>query len=969
MAIHLNSTGDQLCSRSLYSDGFNGNKRFRQRNVNESRLSHLFKLSCFALLLFLVFFIPNVQANVSIASSSQSPSNPIIEGGNVQYNLVIASDLIGASQVDIFINIDGQNRTSDFTSQLPGCTFDQGFFNCGSLSPSFTFNASFSRTTDAIGTENVQIQVFCLHTNESPCSGATTSFTTEIVTPTIGTIGVANSSISVDEGAGTVSIQVDRFDGDIGAASVQYQTVAGTASANSDFSPESGTLTWVDGDDSPKTVTVNVSDDLDLESDETFTLELSNVSGASLGQQTETQVTIVDNDFNPGTISFENAAQTIDEGSPISIAVTRSGGDNGTASVTFTTSDDTATGGGVDYQSINGTLTWGDGEAGTKTISLETIGDAFSEGSEQFSVILDDPQGASLGQNSELIVSIQDNASGVVEFENVGYSIDEGAGTADITVTRTGGSGTTSVTVVQSGGSAEQDTDYQYSTSTVTWIDGETGSKSVEVTLVDDSINENNETVSFELSNLTGDQLGDTVSTVLTIVDNDDGSTEPETPSNPIEDALKDIAKGDPGRSSVAEVIAKICPLGVVGSQLQSDCNDLVGAALSDDDTSKAAAAIVLEQITSDDASAAATVAGTGGEAQLRNLLSRLSALRRGSSGLDLTGLNLNLQGTRLTVAHMPNELRSMLENGGAAGDEADRGLLSDNKIGIFVGGTVSVGDKDATDNEEGFDFKTQGITLGVDYRLTDKVILGGAIGYNNIDTDIASNGGSLDSDSLSLSIYGTSYQTDQFFIEGIISFSQNDFDQERTVLYQYVDSDVISQKATASYDGDQLSIAIGGGYHFVKGAMTLTPTARIEYVDTSIDSFNEKMSNPSVDGGGWALSLDDQSLDSMTLTLGLDATYAMSQSWGVMVPQASIEWVNEFEDGSRLISGHFVGDPTQEKFVLPTDEFDSSYFNVRIGVSGQFQNGSSGYIYYQRLIGYDDLESNSIGLGFRWTF
>ncbi|WP_158070068.1 autotransporter outer membrane beta-barrel domain-containing protein, partial [Motiliproteus sp. MSK22-1] len=220
----------------------------------------------------------------------------------------------------------------------------------------------------------------------------------------------------------------------------------------------------------------------------------------------------------------------------------------------------------------------------------------------------------------------------------------------------------------------------------------------------------------------------------------------------------------------------------------------------------------------------------------------------------------------------------------------------------------------------------------------------------------------------ISLSLYGTSYQSDQFFVEGIMTFGQNDFDQKRNVNYTLAGT-TVNQVASSDYDGDQFSLALGGGYHFQYNEMTLTTTGRVEYVDTTVDSYNESMSNPNSDGGGWAVALDEQNMDSLTLTLGVDASYALSRSWGILSPQASIEWVHEFEDDSRLISANFVGDPTQEKFLLPTDSVDSDYFNLRLGVSGQFATGGSAYVYYQKLLGYDDLDVDSIGLGFRWAF
>ena len=72
------------------------------------------------------------------------------------------------------------------------------------------------------------------------------------------------------------------------------------------------------------------------------------------------------------------------------------------------------------------------------------------------------------------------------------------------------------------------------------------------------------------------------------------------------------------------------------------------------------------------------------------------------------------------------------------------------------MNGNVVDGEKDETANEAGFDFGGWGITAGFDYRFTDSFVLGLSLGYNESDSDFAGNGGSLDSEGVSTSIYGT---------------------------------------------------------------------------------------------------------------------------------------------------------------------------------------------------------------------
>jgi hypothetical protein len=79
--------------------------------------------------------------------------------------------------------------------------------------------------------------------------------------------------------------------------SVSYATVDGTATAGSDYTAASGTLTWAAGDASPKTVSVTVSGDTSNESDETFSVNLSeNPSSSNVTISKSTGVGTIQND-------------------------------------------------------------------------------------------------------------------------------------------------------------------------------------------------------------------------------------------------------------------------------------------------------------------------------------------------------------------------------------------------------------------------------------------------------------------------------------------------------------------------------------------------------------------------------------------------------------------------------------------------------------------------------------------------
>lgn len=102
------------------------------------------------------------------------------------------------------------------------------------------------------------------------------------------------TSIVVGETSGSATLTVTRTRNSSGALSVNYATTSGTATSGSDFTATSGTLTWSDGDTASKTITVPITADALAETSETFTVTLSNATGATLSDAASATVTILD---------------------------------------------------------------------------------------------------------------------------------------------------------------------------------------------------------------------------------------------------------------------------------------------------------------------------------------------------------------------------------------------------------------------------------------------------------------------------------------------------------------------------------------------------------------------------------------------------------------------------------------------------------------------------------------------------
>ncbi len=119
------------------------------------------------------------------------------------------------------------------------------------------------------------------------------------------------TNVLIDESAGNAALVVERSFNTVGQCSVAYSTTAGTATSGSDFHPTSGTLTWNDGDNSPKTILIPIRPDSNQEGSETFTMTLSSPVNAVIPPNTSVAtVTILDPgrllpDFAPPSFDFQ----------------------------------------------------------------------------------------------------------------------------------------------------------------------------------------------------------------------------------------------------------------------------------------------------------------------------------------------------------------------------------------------------------------------------------------------------------------------------------------------------------------------------------------------------------------------------------------------------------------------------------------------------------------------------------------
>ncbi|MDO6473007.1 Calx-beta domain-containing protein [Maribacter sp. 1_MG-2023] len=256
-------------------------------------------------------------------------------------------------------------------------------------------------------------------------------------------ISFQNDSITVDEAAGTATINV-LLTGDVpGGFTLDYTTNDSSAIAPDDYTTTSGQLTFAGTDGETQPITISIIDDNLIEALENLVVDLTNIStGLILINDNQATVNITDNDGGLGTgVSFDNDNITVDESTgTATVNVLLTGNVPGGFTLDFTTNDASAIAPG-DYTATSGQLTFAGTDGETQPITISIIDDNLIEALENLVVDLSNISTVLILINdTQATVNITDNdAGGAGDGISVAdFTANENVGTVDFVITYTG---------------------------------------------------------------------------------------------------------------------------------------------------------------------------------------------------------------------------------------------------------------------------------------------------------------------------------------------------------------------------------------------------------------------------------------------------------------------------------------------------------------------------------------------------
>jgi outer membrane lipase/esterase len=269
--------------------------------------------------------------------------------------------------------------------------------------------------------------------------------------------------------------------------------------------------------------------------------------------------------------------------------------------------------------------------------------------------------------------------------------------------------------------------------------------------------------------------------------------------------------------------------------------------------------------------------------------------------------------------------------------------------------------DKDTTRFETGFDRDTVGGTIGADYLFSNGLVLGTAVSYGH-EFGSYDGGGGFDHDAYGILVYGSFVPISSMFVDAVAGYTRKDYSFNRQASFARPGFNTAGP-TSGDTDGNEFKLGVNVGYDFLLGRFTVGPRVGVLYRETTIDGFRESGRT------GLELDYDNQNIQSLTTTVGVFGSVAISTGFGVIVPQASAEYVHEFLDDQRSVGFRLVQDTSHRRFLFQTDPPDRDYFNVGVGVSMVLANGFQPFVNFRELLGYNDRSSHTVTLGLRIPF
>lgn len=295
------------------------------------------------------------------------------------------------------------------------------------------------------------------------------------------------------------------------------------------------------------------------------------------------------------------------------------------------------------------------------------------------------------------------------------------------------------------------------------------------------------------------------------------------------------------------------------------------------------------------------------------SVLKRMEWLRRNKDANKLShqGVNVNFTDSDL------NDLSDTLQFSNLLNQSAD---LFSNDWALWSEGNITLGEFDANGISSLRDVKTNGITFGIDNKIDANHILGLALRIGKDDVDIGSSGHALDTDTYSLSLYGTMPYDEKTYIDGTLGISLLDMNLTRSHA---------SGTLTGSREGKQLFGSLVYSAVLEENLIKITPYGRIDGGYTILSSFSDT-------GTVAAIKYDEQKITSAMISLGILVDDEIEINNLKLNRYGRLEYGKDISSSSDAMVSYVAVPNT--KYILSIDDEESNNIRAAFGTDIETQ-------------------------------
>jgi T5SS/PEP-CTERM-associated repeat protein len=334
-----------------------------------------------------------------------------------------------------------------------------------------------------------------------------------------------------------------------------------------------------------------------------------------------------------------------------------------------------------------------------------------------------------------------------------------------------------------------------------------------------------------------------------------------------------------------------------------------------------------------------AALEGFGGQ-----FMARVSDLRAGSHGFE--GRNMHFYPSDGAVGSHDTLPLVVEQAGEPSWVNAMLSPKLDNPWGVYMGGNVTYLGVNSDGATDGYHVFGGGLTVGLDRRLNEHLVLGGSVGYAD-DTASLSGDGHVDVSSGQGGLYAI-WMDGGLHLEGLGIMGYNSYSTVRQGL---------GGDTSGHTGGTEWSGLLRGGYDWQTKHWNFGPQVVFQYSSVSISQFTEQ-------GSAAPLSISAQTQNEMYSQLGAHISYykVTDKAWEI-IPNLSLAWRHDYQNGGIAVDSAFANG-AGGLFTVHGPTLGTDSVVVGVGTSIQWSDTVSTYVNYSTDFGRTGYVMQNLNLG-----